>query len=319
MYKSSNNSTQSSQIIKETDPLLASIMAEKETEVESGSPAPTTPLAILKELDSKKTAPHDGFLVKIDPNDPACGKWGREQMEIFKTAALSSKTVYSYCFVQSEPFSLRAISGWILVSISVVVQIVIPIGIIVSRQPVASIEGNKICPQRGDGFVKVLAFVLSIYFVVLTLGLCTNKLRGLNFLNLFVALDPMRRACIQVGILAQCAGMFAASLAQYLLFIGNESSYVRLLLQSLAMQFCLTVDQNIVNHQIGVWTTTRLKAITGYEMLATRYGGMGDDPAGPMPAGTLKEIAFMVNSEKCVLLCLVVVGVFFSTTLAVCM
>ncbi len=318
MYKSSGTSI--SHNTKETDPLLPSIMAEKETvEVESGSPAPTTPLGILKEIDSKKLLPHDGFFVKIDPSDPACGKWGREQMGIFKAAALASKTVYSYCFVQSEPCSVRAISGWLLVAISLTVQIVVPLGIIVSRQPVAKFEGNKICPQRSDGFTKFLAFMLSFYFVVLTLGMCTNKLRGLNFLNLFISVDPMRRVCIQVGILAQCLGIFAASLAQYLLFLGNEDSFVRLLLQSLAMQFCLTVDQNIVNHQIGAWTTERLKAITGDECIATRYGGMGDDPAGPMPAGTLKEIAFMVNSEKVVILVLVVVGVFFSTTLAVCM
>lgn len=298
-------------------------MAEKETTenvaVESGSPSPRTPLEILKEIDSKKSAPHDGFLVKVDPDDPACGKWGREQMEIFKAAALSSKTVYSYCFVQSQPFSIRAISGWLLVSISIVVQIVIPLSIIVSAQPVANIEENKICPRRSDGLTKFLAFMLSIYFVVLTLGLCTNKLRGLNFLNLFVALDPMRRFCIQAGILAQCIGIMTASLAQYLLFIGNGDSYVRLLLQSLAMQFCLTVDQNIVNHQVGAWTTKRLKAITGTECLATRFGGMGDDPAGPMPADTLKQIASMVNSEKCVLLALITIGFFFSITLAVCM
>lgn len=289
-------------------------MTEKETTTSS-------PLDILKGLDdpSKKPIPHDSFLVKIDLDDPACGKWGREQMEIFKAAALSSKTAYSCCFVQSKPLSLRAAAGWLMVAISIVVQIAIPLGIIVTLQPVASIDGNKICPRRSDGLTKFFAFILSIYFVALTLGLCTNKLRGLNFLNFFVRLDPMRQFCIQFGIFAQCIGIFTASLAQYLLFIGNGDSFVRLLLQSLAMQFCLTVDQNIVNHQVGAWTTKRLKAITGNECLATEHGGMGDDPTGPMPAGTLKKIASMVNSEKCVLVALVGVGFFFSIGLAVCM
>ena len=292
---------------------------ENEMAIESGSPTTLTALEILKDLDDpkQKTKPHDGFLAKIDPDDPACAKWGREQMEVLKLAALDSRTVYSYLFVQSAPFSIRAVSGWLLVVISIVVQVVIPLSIVVTLQPVASIEENKICPRRSNGLTKFLAFMLSIYFVVLTLGLCTNKLRGLRFLHDFVFLDPKRKICINVGILSQCIGIFVASLAQYLLFIGNGDSYVRLLLQSLAMQFCLTVDQNIVNHQLGAWTEKRLEAITSDKCLAKQYGGMGEDLL--LPAGTLKQIASIVNAEKCVLVGFVVIGVFFSVGLAVCM
>eukprot|EP00531_Pseudo-nitzschia_arenysensis_P002386 CAMPEP_0116143396 /NCGR_PEP_ID=MMETSP0329-20121206/15431_1 /TAXON_ID=697910 /ORGANISM="Pseudo-nitzschia arenysensis, Strain B593" /LENGTH=301 /DNA_ID=CAMNT_0003638719 /DNA_START=33 /DNA_END=938 /DNA_ORIENTATION=+ len=292
-----------------------------EAVVESGAPKPSSPIDILLDLDdpSKKPVAHESFLFRVDPDDPACGEWGREQMRILKSAALSSKTVYSYCFVQSSPLSLRAVGGWCLVAISLVVQIVIPLGIVVLLQPVAKIEdANQFCPRRSNGLTKFLGFMLSAYFVVLTLGLCTNKLRGLNFLNQFVFLDPMRQLCIKVGIFAQCIGIFVASLAQYLLFIGNGNNYVALLLQSLAMQFCLTVDQNIVNHQVGAWTASRLKAITGDEFIATQHGGMGE-ANGPMPAATLKKVAGIVNSEKVVLVVMVVIGLFFSTCLAVCM
>ena len=296
-------------------------MTDKDTKVESGAPMPSTPLDILLSLDDpqKKAIPHESFLFQPDPDDPACGQWGREQMAILKSAALSSKTVYTYCFVQGSPLSLRAVAGWCLVAISLVIQIVIPLGIIVLLQPVAKIEdANKFCPQRSNGLTKFLAFTLSCFFVVLTLGLCTNKLRGLNFLNCFVYLDPLRQMCIKVGMAAQCVGIMVASLAQYLLFIGNGNNYVALLLQSLAMQFCLKVDQTIISHQVGAWTTNRLKEITGDDCIATQYGGLGDDN-GPMPAATLLKVASIVNSEKVVLVVMVVIGLFFSTCLAVCM
>jgi len=299
-----------------------------DVEVLSGNTESTNALDILKGLDDKasKTLPvhcGEGFFIHTDPNDAACGKWGREQMNVLKSAALSSKTVYAYCFVQSSALGFSAIAGWCLVAISVVIQIVIPLGIVILLQPVQNIDGaettgEKLCPNRSDGFTKFLAFCLSAFFIVLTLGLCTNKLRGLLFLKNFVDLGKMRGMCISFGIFSQMVGIMIASACQYLLFIGNGNKYVVLLLQSLAMQFCLTVDEKIVSHQIGAWTAKRLQKITANGCLATKHGGLGDED-GPMPAKTLECIQSMVNSEKLVLVMFVTIGVFFSVGLAVCM
>ena len=57
--------------------------------------------------------------------------------------------------------------------------------------PIATIADPELrnnCPNQGNGLTKIIGFILGLYFVVLTVSLCLNKLRGLGFLKNFVNL-----------------------------------------------------------------------------------------------------------------------------------
>merc|ERR550514_1549520 len=119
---------------------------------------------------------------------------------------------------------------------------------------------------------------------------------------------------MKLGIASQFIGMGAAGLAQFLLFIGNGgNSYVVLLLQSLAMQFCLTVDQRLVSDLIGKKTSIRLNAVTKEEIICDGAGcGV---PGQPMPPVTLEKVTKLINSEKYVLAGVSIFGVLWAITL----
>lgn len=269
---------------------------------------------------------NETIFVNPDPDSVAWGKWGREKMKVMRSAAISSKTVYTYCFVHSTAAASTALVGLFLIVMTLLISIVHPLAIFIFdvKEDVVVIDGvehtgfSKVCPRRATILAKILGTTLQFFFVIQTLGMCTSKLRGLNFLNYFVDLGPSRRLCVQGGMVAQCIVIGAASVTQFLLFIHNGDNLLLLVLQSLAMQFCLTVDQNIVSHQLGQWTTERVKAITADQFLATQYGGLGK-PDGPMPKKTLENVAFMVNSETVVLSFLFLFGVVWSVALAICM
>lgn len=90
--------------------------------------------------------------------------------------------------------------------------------------------------------------------------------------------------------------MAAAGGAQFLLFIGNaDGAFIVLVLQSLAMTFCLTVDQNLIGHQIGTYTAVRLSAVTEDHLLCD---GTGLGAAGtPIPRKSFEIINQLILGE----------------------
>jgi len=200
--------------------------------------------------------------------------------------------------------------------LAIVVQVAVPLIIVATRQPVRDLDNA--CPNQSSVQTKVIGFTLSLYFVVQTVSLCINKLRGLGFLHMFVELGFARSCFIKLAIVSQFCGMAAAGGAQFLLFIGNaDGAFVVLVLQSLAMTFCLTVDQNIVGHQIGSWTQHRLSSVAKDELL--NHGvGIGRD-GGAIPKSSFDKIRLLVLGEKLILAVITSTGLGWIIAVTYCM
>ncbi len=221
--------------------------------VEEAQPAmPANSREVLRgiEADEEKVRLAQGSAIKgaaaANPEDLVCASWARKEIASARGSALATKTIFSHCFV--IPWSsvgFRSVYGLLMLFLAIVVQVAVPLIILATRQPVRDLPNA--CPNQSSVQTKIIGFTLSLYFVVQTVSLCINKLRGLGFLHMFVDLGFARSCFIKLAIVSQFCGMAAAGGAQFLLFIGNaDGAFVVLVLQSLAMTFCLTVDQNIV-------------------------------------------------------------------------
>ena len=279
-----------------------------------------TSLDVLKCLDGGNSTPDD----EKDATKVRDGDWARAQLDQLRASAMDTKTIFSFCFVCNHSDVWSTSYGCVMMIVAIFIQTVIPIVIIATLQPIADVDVNdgmfpsKACPNRSNGLTKTIGFVLCLYFITLTISLCTNKLRGLGFLKEFVLLGTWREMIIVVGIASNFIGMAAAGGAQYLLFIGNGGkSYVILLLQSLAMQFCLTVDQRLVSDVIGKLTAARLAKVSADDLLCD---GIGTGVRGEAcPPDIMAKVSKLVDSEKYVLAMVSITGIAWSVALAVCM
>lgn len=278
--------------------------------MEAHNPSGKTAMMVLAEFDAEDSKKKEG---KKNVTDA----WVRDQLAELKASSLATKSIFSFCFVASTADLFSCIYGLIMAFVALFIQVVVPLCIIVLLQPLESVDvAPKACPNRSDALTKVIAAVLSLYFVVLTVSLCTNKLRGLAFLNEFVYLGMGRSMFIKIGILSQLLGMGVAGFAQYLLFIGNGSkAYLILLLQSLAMQFCLKVDQTLVPDQIGKLTSSRIAKLSTEELICDV--GCGGD--GPVPPEIVAKVTLLSKSEIGIIVMLCTVGVVWIGAIGYCM
>ena len=283
--------------------------------------APITARSVLEGLDS------EGDIQTKDNETNSL----LSDLSSLRTSSIDTKSIFGFCFVcPAGRTSWAHVYGFTMMIIALFIQTVIPIAIIVTRQPILDVEESpQACPNRGSGFTKVIGFVLSLYFVTLVISLCTNKLRGLGFLLQFVHLGKKRAILLMIGIVSQFVGMGGAGGAQFLLFIGNGGkSYVILVLQSLAMNFCLTVDQQLVGHQMGKYTSSRIAKVSEDSLICNvGVGSLEDDDDGEgggkvvrasVPPGVASKINLMIQSEKMVLLVVMTTGIAWCATLAYC-
>ena len=118
-------------------------------------------------------------------------------------------------------------------------------------------------------------------------------------------------------MLSQVVGMTAAGGAQFLLFVGNGGkNYTTLLLQSLAMQFTLTVDMNMISALVGRWTSSRLNKISANELLCNGagVGEMGEN----MPHETHRRLTRLIMLENMGLMFIASTGVLWCIGLTIC-
>mmetsp|Transcript_13406 Transcript_13406/g.15628 ORF Transcript_13406/g.15628 Transcript_13406/m.15628 type:complete len:283 (+) Transcript_13406:117-965(+) len=249
------------------------------------------------------------------------GKLGRDAIDRARSCAVGTKSIYTYCFIAKDSLSSH-LFGASMVIVGTIIQTVVPAGIVATLQPVDDIISDttfeKICPNRSEAFTKILAFFLSLFFVLMTVSLCNTKLKGLAFLREFVWLGRWRRLHIDLGMLSQFIGMGAAAGAQFLLFVGNaDASYIVMVLQSLALQFCLTVDQKLVSDAlIGAWTSNRVAVLSAGPLLCGGAGvGEGDEP---LPQVTAAKLHFIAKSEFAVLIGLSTFGLVWSIAVTYC-
>ena len=258
-----------------------------------------------------------GELSANDQKEDAKSTHAKLYMSIaaLRSAAIETKSIFTFCFVCSHNNVWSNVYGFVMLFVALFVQTVIPIAIVATEQPLDRIEIEpRGCPNRGDGLTKTIGFVLSIYFVVVVVSLCTNKLFGLGFLKNFVNLGWKREMVVNLAILSQLVGMVGAGGAQFLLFIGNGGeSYIILLLQSMAMTFCLTVDQNLVPDKIGKWTSGRISKVTKDELICDV--GISE---GNVPEEIAAKLRFLESSEKLVLLFIGLFGFGWCCALAYC-
>ena len=271
-------------------------------------------------------------------------KWAKKRVEEWKQAALSGSTIYKFGLVSSPNLidckkiedvessktkdiseDLEEISSWnklfllFLTTVSLVIQTVIPVSI-VSTLP---LPDGGICPNVANPLTKLIGLTLSFFFVVLTISLCLNKLGGMGFLKLFFVDGEIKRQLglyrcfIDLGILSNIFSMGAAGITQYLLFIRNsEKDYVSLLLQSLAMQFVLTVDEKLMSAVPG-WTSWTKKRL-GYLMTDHCEDGYDEDRDMPLDEATLEKVRLMFIAESSFLVIVCTTGIAWSITLAYC-
>lgn len=256
-------------------------------------------------------------LADLSNNKPPQGDSSRQykQLQKLRASAMDTKSIFTFCFVCSHKDFWSSAYGFSTMLVGIFIQTVIPITIIATRQPIQDIDVEpQACPNRGDGMTKTIGFVLSLYFIILTISLCANKLSGLGFLKNFVNLGVRRGLLVDLAIVSQFVGMAGAGGAQFLLFVGNGGkSYVILLLQSLAMQFCLTVDQRLVSDKIGKYTSGRIAKLSEDELICD-VGITAED----VPEAVAAKLRLLLASEKVVLLVMASTGLAWCCALAYC-
>lgn len=277
-------------------------------------------LDVLREIDAPSTKGTGG--AESSCTDPDWAAWARDEIDQLRTSALGTKSIFTYCFVAPLALGVRALYGLAMVVLAIVIQVAVPLIIIVTRQPIldidAEVHGSQACPNQSGSATKFIGLTLSLYFVVQTISLCSNKLRGLGFLDAFVDLGFRRSLIVKLAIFSQFCGMAAAGGAQFLLFVGNaDGSFVVLVLQSLAMTFCLTVDVQLVGHQIGNYTSKRLAAVSKGPLLCggAGVGGEGDG----MPECVFEKVQLLARSEKVVLVVITTSGIGWAAAVTYCM
>lgn len=252
------------------------------------------------------------------PDDIVCANWARLEIRSARSAALATKSIFTHCFIAPWTLSspVRCAYALVMLFLAIVVQVAVPMIILVTKQPIADLPNG--CPRQSSYQTKIIGFALSLYFVSQTMSLCINKLRGLGFLHSFVDLGFGRSLFILLGIVSQFLGMAAAGGAQFMLFIGNaDGAFIVLVLQSLAMTFCLTVDQNLMGHQNGSYTTARVSAVSKDDLLCNGIG-IGED-GGPIPKKSFDSIKLMIVSERLLLVMIVFTGLGWVIGLTYCM
>ena len=287
--------------------------------VEDPKPAPNTSLFVLNELNEKDK--EELVALTLENDSVKCGQFARAEIERMRSSAISSKSFFTYLFIcDYAGFSLKTVYDIVVLCIVIFIQVVIPLTICITQQPIKDLSpqfDEPFCPNRTNTMTKISALVLSLFFVSLTISLCNNKLTGFNFLRTFVYLGPVRQRFIELGIVTQMLSMGCVGFAQYMLFIGNGEKFVALLLQSLAMQFCLTADQKLVGDKIGTWVTNRVKNVAQDSCLCNGIGvGEPHEAMPDLVFNRVKSIKFM---EKIVLTLLISGGVAWSISLAFCM
>lgn len=241
--------------------------------------------------------------------DVVCANWARSEIQSARSSALATKSIFTHCFIApwstGSPF--RCVYAVLMLFLAIVIQVVVPFIILITRQPILDLPNA--CPNQSSPQTKIIGFALSLYFVFQTLQLCLNKLGGLGFLHTFVDLGFGRSLFIKLGILSQFLGMAGAGGAQYMLFIGNaDGAFIVLVLHSLAMTFCLTVNQNLMGHKNITYTAARISAVSKYHLLCNGVG-IGED-GGSISKQCFDGIRQMILGEKFIL------AVIFPTGLA---
>lgn len=181
----------------------------------------------------------------------ACAERNREYLRSVRQAAIRYPDIYSWTYIdpQASWGSSHAINLF-GVFLAVAVQLFLPAAIAFQLYNwlLAEEEGimGSLCPHRAKenkNLGKAFAFVLSALFGSVSLSNCLNKLRGNTFLLSFSPLSAQRRAILILGLLAQTAGLVAANVAEYLLFIFRGSDdFLLMMFTSLTMQFSLNAD-----------------------------------------------------------------------------
>jgi len=263
----------------------------------------------------------------------------------WKAVAISNTNIYTMGFVSSaallsdgkkkKPSTEAFLLLLTLVALSI--QTVTPVAIATSLSDPAA----GVCPMTADPLGKFLGFILCLYFVVLTVTLCQTKLTGMGFLCLFcsssaplVELLGHYRFYLHLGILANMFAMTAVGVTQFLLFIRNANrDYLLLVLQSLAMQFVLNPDKQLMNGSCTASTKQRLeKIIAKHEEEEEEKKSAnvkeahydietdGSNDAGPViDRDIIKKVRFMQVAETAFLSVAVTVGIGWSIALAICM
>mmetsp|Transcript_17279 Transcript_17279/g.28271 ORF Transcript_17279/g.28271 Transcript_17279/m.28271 type:complete len:293 (+) Transcript_17279:64-942(+) len=247
-----------------------------------------------------------------------CANWARSEIQSARSSALATKSIFTHCFIApwsaASPF--RCVYAVLMLFLAIVSQVVVPFIILITRQPILDLPNG--CPNQSSPQTKIIGFALSLYFVFQTLQLCLNKLRGLGFLHTFVDLGFGRSVFIKLGVLSQFLGMAGAGGAQYMLFIGNaDGAFIVLVLQSLAMTFCLTVDQNLMGHKNGTYTAARVSAVSKDHLLCNGVG-IGED-GGSLPKQSFDGIKQMILGENFILAMISSTGLAWVVALTYCM
>ena len=272
-----------------------------------------------------------------------CNDWALKKIKKWKQAALSNGIIYKFGLVFSpnlvdhkkidetegsvpnddENSSIWSLLLLLLLTItSLVIQTVIPIAIVATLP----LPHGEICPDKANALTKFIGLALCLFFVVLTISLCLNKLGGMMFLKLFCIDDNavktlgLYRFFIDAGILSNMVSMGAAGVAQYILFVRNaEKDYLSLLLQSLAMQFVLTVDEKLMvaGSSWGSWTKQRLELLMKYHDMNESSHEIGDEIV--IDKILLGKVRLLYTAESVFLATVAIVGVVWSISLAYCM
>jgi len=259
----------------------------------------------------------------MEKTDNNCNEWAKDLLEQWSTTATSNTIIYTYGFVSSYPdpdgkkeSRITTYSSifllFLLTIVSLIIQIVVPLAIVTTLP-----SPDGLCPNQAIVLTKIIGFTLCLLFVVLTISMCSNKLRGLGFLKLFCSHDEKvgwNRYFVDLGILSNLISMGASGIAQYLLFIRNsQKDYVLLLLQSLSMQFVLTVDEKLMTKSWTSWTKSRLLNLVNSEK------EKNNDLEGDLDEVIMKRVKLMYAAESMFLLTVCVTGIGWSIGLAYCM
>ncbi|CAB9517008.1 expressed unknown protein [Seminavis robusta] len=218
------------------------------------------------------------------PGCSQCADRDREHIREFRMLAQTHVNVYSWIALDPREFVARLPRDGIMMFLGISIQVLVPTAIGV--QLYRKLDG-ELCHHDHEqtdlgirGLEITMACILSLYFGIVSVNSFLGKVRGNAFLFFFSSIQRKRKLILLLGLMAQMAGLIAANVAEYLLFVfRGADDFLLLLFTSTTMLATLNADSsNLVSAKQAIDAENIIEKILSDEAMDLGENGTPDIP-----------------------------------------
>lgn len=125
--------------------------------VENPKSTPETSLEMLNKLNEK--GKEELLALTLENDSVKCGQFARVEIERMTSAAITSKSFFTYLFIcDYTGLSWRTVYDIVLFCIVIFIQVVIPLTISITQQPIKDLSTQfeePFCPNRTNTMTKI--------------------------------------------------------------------------------------------------------------------------------------------------------------------